>query len=177
METNQKLQTSAQIISLFMVLATAWMAWESHQMSKTNNAMLLLEQQPYINLKAIATKRVANSSTSTVGTIQLSLVFQNPTRVSVTYRFKDLRFSIDGRTPELPNYANMGTTINPSQEARFHCFPVENVTDIMAPKRGVYEYTMEYWGEHTEKRTDSRKFQFVVMGDYSEWTELPLEQH
>lgn len=180
METRDRLVAIGQVLSGIMVFVTAWMAFETRQMSRTSRDLLELERTPIITFTGLSLTRIPDAPTSTVGTVQIRILLRNPSRVPVTYDFSDIRLSCDGHTPETAFYkdrfatVNTGTTIGPNDQGHFICYPMFGIQNLQSPKAGTLEYELKYWAKGSETNREHRRLTYWAVGEIAEWVDMPL---
>jgi archaellum component FlaG (FlaF/FlaG flagellin family) len=157
------------IFTLALAIATVWLAIATQKLSRVSAKALELESRPYFAFQDFQFNfynHVGEDNTRKGKTdLRVALRFKNPSKTLVTFKFKSVHVTFDGRTADNPQFKSLGGTVYPGDATSFWFDVILNVDVSTLPRKGIAQFEVDYFsvdgGKHYSTR---RKIEYFING-------------
>lgn len=152
------LEENLAAITLLLAIGTFWMAISTRAAARASKQIFELESRPYLVFSKpmfrIHQQVAGATEKESVKTkaLTLGIEFKNAGRVPLRYSTKSICQTFDGRTVENPTFRTRGGIIYPNDFGVFWFGTLSYEGQLIAPKSGVIEYTVEYEAIDQQRR-------------------------
>lgn len=145
-------QDITNLLTLFLGIATVWLAVETRRMASAAGESLKLQLEPQLAFDGfeIEQGRVQDFQNPDAAGLKFGLKLSNPGQVRINYRMRCLKAVLDGTAYDGGGLDTSGGVIHPKMSNTFTSPVIRIPKAIQAPSSGEITFEIEFWAVRGE---------------------------
>lgn len=158
-------QDITNILTFILGIATVWLAIETRRMSKSAEAQIALQSQPFLAFRGFDVAFIERTNLAdgkSIVSLRFGLKLANPGQVLVSYNVERLTSSIEAISLNKDLYSTTGGVIHPNEESLFVLIPIQINSSSLSPATN-FDFEISFWSIPQQKKTLKARVRFELL--------------